>query len=1057
MPEIPKFLRKKGFRFIKVKPHSKIPAEKDWNTKNNYEWNSNEIQDWIHSGGNYGILPRNGLVVLDADEFDRLKELYIVDDESEKKTFSVKTGSGGRHYYFILDDTEGLPNKIIMFDKEKNDENGRPLHLGEIFIRGNIFVIGPSCTHPNGNKYEQISDIEPVKVSKKWLLEGILTRVAWNDPNSKIEEEPQELPERPKKKRREYSKSLTDALGINIQDVVLPKNYKVVGNEIVGEHPVHGSKTGHNFSINPVKNYFRCWRCNSGGDPIIWIAVEEGIIDCSEAKAGCLDDRETFIKVIEALKRRGYKVPERVFDRNTTIRDVPILEFDSRLKREQLPTIDEFNSILDESDYTLIRGPPRKGKTYVTMMLASQSDFTINYVTNRHSINGQAKKEWESIKATHGTSKRLVWLAGKKAMCPFATKRCNECELYPSKDGISVKTYMKKAYEMLERLRILDRETVWKETKAFCPYYIIKYAEKEADVCLTVPFFLCAEEKENRVEYRDIVILDEDSTTDYFYPSSVELATYNSRSRSYSFDFENYGSFVDGLEEIEDHILYKEEVDGSVKNKKRVLKKEDKIILECIKKFREINEVFSKFNAKEKDFVFLKESIEKIDTTIKLNGEEPDFNTKKRALRKIELFEKVATKEENICSRIKNGSSVQYFEAILFPFKEKPLFWFGNVKKTCRLVGDRSKMIRTFDAVKLIAIGFTRAEQFIKDYSRENPGKTAIYEITKFDYGKNYVVFSIEGEDGKPNTQDRLMYKALKAFTRANRGEEKVPSLVLCQSIARQRTLFTILSKESPAHMVVTENQLELERLRLSGCICLFYANSSTSRGVDAPNFDILFVESSSYANPYYDAIIELAKERDDKETLEKMYSLRSAMESDEITNSILRPTPVKGNGEEQSKFIFIKSKDLNKIESVVAQDMLFVPIKTEEEVVYAINIARMCARKVKIDTNQIIPGENYEVARQEAKSPTTSVLGMDEAEKEYRKYGIESASKKILMWLKKKRTLTSREAIISRLKEHNNFKDEESIREALRQLYSNRKISQAIRNGRSYYKYLQD
>lgn len=301
------------------------------------------------------------------------------------------------------------------------------------------------------------------------------------------------------------------------------------------------------------------------------------------------------------------------------------------------------------------------------------------------------------------------------------------------------------------------------------------------------------------------------------------------------------------------------------------------------------------------------------------------------------------------------------------------------------------------------------------------------------------------------------MYKALKAFTRANRGEEKVPSLVLCQSIARQRTLFTILSKESPAHMVVTENQLELERLRLSGCICLFYANSSTSRGVDAPNFDILFVESSSYANPYYDAIIELAKERDDKETLEKMYSLRSAMESDEITNSILRPTPVKGNGEEQSKFIFIKSKDLNKIESVVAQDMLFVPIKTEEEVVYAINIARMCARKVKIDTNQIIPGENYEVARQEAKSPTTSVLGMDEAEKEYRKYGIESASKKILMWLKKKRTLTSREAIISRLKEHNNFKDEESIREALRQLYSNRKISQAIRNGRSYYKYLQD
>jgi len=40
--------------------------------------------------------------------------------------------------------------------------------------------------------------------------------------------------------------------------------------------------------LNPSRNLWHCFRCNSGGGPLSAIAVKEGIIDCSEAQKGLL-------------------------------------------------------------------------------------------------------------------------------------------------------------------------------------------------------------------------------------------------------------------------------------------------------------------------------------------------------------------------------------------------------------------------------------------------------------------------------------------------------------------------------------------------------------------------------------------------------------------------------------------------------------------------------------------------------------------------------------------------------------------------------------------------
>lgn len=57
------------------------------------------------------------------------------------------------------------------------------------------------------------------------------------------------------------------------------------GSELRGAHPVHGSDTGSNFAIDTDAQVWYCHRQGhkTGGDIFNWIAVDEGIVDCSNA------------------------------------------------------------------------------------------------------------------------------------------------------------------------------------------------------------------------------------------------------------------------------------------------------------------------------------------------------------------------------------------------------------------------------------------------------------------------------------------------------------------------------------------------------------------------------------------------------------------------------------------------------------------------------------------------------------------------------------------------------------------------------------------------------
>jgi hypothetical protein len=329
---IPPQLRERpGTRFTVIINGQKKPEGKDWSGPNgaNYGINDPPLAGYLSEGHNYGVLCGHaGITIPDLDDLARLKELGIM--ERIPNTMQVKTGRGGKHVYL---DCPGLDHQIGLYDPELKDEDGEPLHLGEIQSTGQQ-VVGPGSIHPNGNRYKVTNDVPILAISKADLLkifDGlILTGI--DDPT----EEPRRSSER---RRKAGGSSIGDS--IPIDQVVWPKNIiNRSGAEVIGSHPIHGSTTGKNFSVNTAKNCWHCFRCGppgehrGGGGPLEWLAVEAGLISCKDAKPGCLDDKVTFKKILQIAKDRGFSIPDQERPKSDEHKGPTVEEITQRIKAD---------------------------------------------------------------------------------------------------------------------------------------------------------------------------------------------------------------------------------------------------------------------------------------------------------------------------------------------------------------------------------------------------------------------------------------------------------------------------------------------------------------------------------------------------------------------------------------------------------------------------------------------------------------------------------------------------------------------------------------------------
>lgn len=222
---------------------------------------------------NLGIVCRQPLVVVDVDDMDLAFSLGIF--QLLPTTFTVETGSGGRHYYYYDDVSEVTTYHSLSSDGK---------HYGEVRRGQQVYVVGPGSIHPNGKPYKVVRDVPIAPFSIDAFLEATGTT-----------------------KKGKYvppvvGESSTSDLGFNVLDVVsVPSNAVRTPRGIQFANPWHGSHTGKNFTVFEDGDAFYCHRCGVAGNAARALALMEGIThDCSHKLT-----KEEFIAVMRIAEQRG--------------------------------------------------------------------------------------------------------------------------------------------------------------------------------------------------------------------------------------------------------------------------------------------------------------------------------------------------------------------------------------------------------------------------------------------------------------------------------------------------------------------------------------------------------------------------------------------------------------------------------------------------------------------------------------------------------------------------------------------------------------------------------
>jgi hypothetical protein len=249
--------------YIKLKKKEKVPVEK---------WREMQYEDLSTWKGNVGfVCGHDDIIVLDIDDKQKCAELHI---DPYYDTYTVKTGSGGLHFYYRV------PDCPIMRIFDPRDSS----HIADVQALG-TYVMCPPSIHPNGNPYVVVNDMPILELTLK-ELKGLFKEAT----TSKMVEKMPYVPKDP-----------TRDIAFTIDQVWNLSGFKRVGDQLVGPHPIHGSKTGHNLVVKD--DVWWCGRHRTGGGAKEALAVDCGLVECSNVKKGCLKGMTWIQLALEARKR----------------------------------------------------------------------------------------------------------------------------------------------------------------------------------------------------------------------------------------------------------------------------------------------------------------------------------------------------------------------------------------------------------------------------------------------------------------------------------------------------------------------------------------------------------------------------------------------------------------------------------------------------------------------------------------------------------------------------------------------------------------------------------
>lgn len=155
---IPQPLILAGAKFILVGAKSKAALEPGWES-NFYDSTSPKLQSHLERGGNYGVITKNGICVLDIDNPEEFKKC----NANLPKSFTVMRGEGrSAHYYFKCPDCpEDMRTKIVA-------------PWGDIRLGGNFYTVAPGSIAPTREDPNQYLTYDVVRsdpiIDVKWDL-----------------------------------------------------------------------------------------------------------------------------------------------------------------------------------------------------------------------------------------------------------------------------------------------------------------------------------------------------------------------------------------------------------------------------------------------------------------------------------------------------------------------------------------------------------------------------------------------------------------------------------------------------------------------------------------------------------------------------------------------------------------------------------------------------------------------------------------------------------------------------------------------------------------------
>ena len=259
----------------------KSPAIDAWKDFQSRMATTDEIRYWFLNGRcNVGAIcgtVSNSLFVVDVDDPTLLKVFFEEDVyEIASKTFTVKTAKG-YHLYFRDRERRRLQTSRIEFDASSKKRV-------DIQCDG-TYVVGPPSLHASGNVYTVISPdgVGVREVDAEGLIQQMISvgiqhgaTVSRKYRDAERAEKHEPVVNVPEGTIRQL---LEETVGKDKMRL-----YKQTGTDTLqGSHPIHGSTTGSNFTVNLKTGEWYCFRHNVGGGVLRLVGILAGALQCDPA------------------------------------------------------------------------------------------------------------------------------------------------------------------------------------------------------------------------------------------------------------------------------------------------------------------------------------------------------------------------------------------------------------------------------------------------------------------------------------------------------------------------------------------------------------------------------------------------------------------------------------------------------------------------------------------------------------------------------------------------------------------------------------------------------